>query len=124
MEKPLFLGVAVSAVVAVGLGAALLVSCSADDRGVNPCGSQPIVYVESDDDETEYHCGSATGIVVPLILIDTDTRAKAKLSPGKPVPFKPLPKPSAPPKQSVQKPAAPAPVKPPAPAKPPAPKPR
>lgn len=117
MERALFTGLATSAVVAVALSGVLLAGCASDDRDDNPCGTQPIVYVESDDDETEYHCGSATGTVVPLILIDTDTRKKAKLSPGKPVPFKPLPKPAAPAPQkpNMQKPPAPKPPAAPAP---------
>lgn len=76
---------------ALVLGTTLLSGCS-DSEDANPCGGQPIVYVESDDDETEYHCGSATGSVVPLVLIDVDTRDKAKTTPGKAVPFKPVPK--------------------------------
>lgn len=112
---------AVAALTGAAIAATLLLAgCSADDDG-NPCHGQPIVYVEADDDETEYHCGSANGAVVPLVFIDSDTRLKAKSSPGKSVPFKPVPK-AQPPKVDVKKQPAPGtapkvnPVKPPAPA--------
>jgi len=96
MERALATGITVSAVVGVVLTAALLTSCGSEDDDGNPCGGQPIVYVEQDDDETEYHCGSATGAVIPLVYIDADTRSRAKASPGKAVPFKPVipPKPA------------------------------
>lgn len=107
---------AIGGLTAAVLAAVLLGGCADSDDTGNPCGGQPIVYVEQDDDETEYHCGSPTGAVVPIVLIDVDTRERAKQTPGKAVPFKPAPAP----KVNTDK--QPAPVKP-APAKPaPAPK--
>lgn len=125
MERAVFAGVTVSAVVAL----ALLSGCADDsDTVANPCGGQPIVYVEQDDDETEYHCGSATGAVVPLVYVDMDTRSRAKAAHGTPVSFKPV----APPKGATPAPAKPgvntvktaAPAKPVTPAKPAAPAPK
>lgn len=96
MERAMVVGITTSAVVGVVLTATLLAGCGSEQDDDNPCHGQPIVYVEQDDDETEYHCGSATGAVVPLVFIDVDTRNKAKATPGKTVPFKPVvpPKPT------------------------------
>lgn len=113
---------AVLALTAAAVTATLLTGCSdASDDDRNPCGAQPIVYVEREDGEDEYHCGSTAGSIVPVYLIDMDTQHKAKSTPGKAVPFKPAPKPAAP-KVNVNKPAAPAP-KPAAPKAPAAPRP-
>lgn len=76
------------------LAAALVAGCAdTQDEGDNPCHGQPIVYVESEDGGDEYHCGTTTGPVVPIVLIDVDVMHKAKSSPGKPVSFKPAPAP-------------------------------
>lgn len=116
MERSIVMGITAATVTGVAL-CTLLLGCSTGDDTGNPCGGQPIVYVEQDDDETEYHCGSPTGAVVPIVLIDVDTRERAKQTPGKAVPFKPAPAP----KVNTDK--QPAPVKPAVPAKPaPAPK--
>lgn len=102
---------AVLALTAAAVTATLLTGCSdASDDDRNPCGAQPIVYVEREDGEDEYHCGSTAGSIVPVYLIDMDTQHKAKSAPGKAVPFKP-----AAPKVNVNKPAAPAPKAPAAP---------
>lgn len=98
---------AVIAITGAAVAATLVLSGCSDKPGdSNPCGSQPIVYVE--ENET-YHCGSATGMVVAVYEIDDDTKRKAKATPGKPVTFNKAPKapankPAAP---NFNKPAAP-----------------
>lgn len=97
----------VMALTAAALAATLMTGCADDPDRDNPCGSQPIVYVEREDGEDEYHCGTPTGAIVPVYLIDADTKKRAKSSPGKGVSFKPLPKPG--PKVDMKKPAPAAP---------------
>lgn len=98
---------AVIAITGAAVAATLVLSgCSDEPDDENPCGRQPIVYVEDND---TYHCGSPTGMVVAAAFISIDTQKRAKASPGKPVSF--------------NKPAAQTPkVVPPKPAKPAAPK--
>lgn len=115
--------IAIATITAATVGAILLTGCADDSDDDNPCHGQPIVYVEHDDDGSEYRCGSTTGAVVPLIIIDADTQKRAKLTPGKAVPFKPAPVPKVKvdvkkPPAAAPKPAAPAAPKPPAPARP------
>lgn len=94
---------AVATIAAAALATTLMTGCADEPDRDNPCGTQPIVYVEREDGEDEYRCGSHTGVIVPVYLIDADTKKRAKSSPGKGVSFKPLPKPG--PKADMKKPA-------------------
>jgi len=108
----------VGVLTAAALAVTLMTGCAAeDDTEAYPCGAQPVIYVErdGDDGDEEFHCGAATGTVVPVYMLDLDVKTKAKSTPGKAVPYTPpkttFVKPAAPkaPAGAGAKPAAPAP---------------